>query len=171
MASACLPTIFQAVEMYDETTGQTEAFWDGGYTGNPALFPLFADGLPDDIVIININPLERADIPTTPQQIQNRVNEISFNSSLLRELRAIDFVQRLIDEGTLSSDRMSRVRIHMIADDALMEQLSAATKMIPNIAVISALKESGRTAAEIFLRNDVDKIGKQSSVDLRAMFD
>ncbi len=170
MASACLPTVFQAVEMFDETTGQIEAFWDGGYSGNPALFPLFIKGLPDDVVIININPLERSDVPKTPQQIQNRINEISFNSSLLRELRAIDFVQRLIEEGTVSSDRMSRVRIHMIADDVLMEKLSAATKMVPNIAVISALKEAGRTAAEAFLRDDVDNVGKQSSVNLREMF-
>ncbi len=171
MASACLPTVFQAVEMFDETTGRIEAFWDGGYSGNPALYPLFAKGLPDDIVIININPLERSDVPRTPQQIQNRINEISFNSSLLRELRAIDFVQRLIEEGTISTSRMSPVRIHMIADDALMEKLSAATKMVPNIAVISALKDAGRAAAERFLRDDVDNIGKQSSVDLREMFD
>ncbi|MGB5863081.1 MAG: patatin-like phospholipase family protein [Sulfitobacter sp.] len=171
MASACLPTMFQAVEMYDSTTDRTEAFWDGGFTGNPALFPLFIEALPQDIVIININPLEREDIPNTPQQIQNRINEISFNSSLLRELRAIDFVQRLIEEGTLSSDRMSRVRIHMIADDALMAQLSAATKTIPNPNVIGRLKDAGIAAADSFLRNDIDNIGKRSSVDLRAMFD
>ena len=89
MASACLPTMFQAVEMFDKTTNRMEAFWDGGFTGNPALFPLFHHDLPDDIVIININPLERDTIPTTPQDIQNRINEISFNSSLLRELRRI----------------------------------------------------------------------------------
>ncbi|QUJ77643.1 patatin-like phospholipase family protein [Sulfitobacter albidus] len=170
MASACLPTVFQAVEIFDKTTDRVEAFWDGGFTGNPALFPLFEANLPDDIVIININPLERDEVPTTPQQIQNRINEISFNSSLLRELRAIEFVQRLIDEGTMPSDRMSRVRIHMIADDALMAQLSAATKLVPNPAVIKKLKEAGIVAAESFLRDDIDNIGKKSSVDLRAMF-
>ncbi len=170
MASACLPTVFQAVEVFDKTTGRTEAFWDGGFTGNPALFPLFSRTLPDDIVIININPLEREDMPVTPQQIQNRINEISFNSSLLRELRAIAFVQRLIDEGTMPSERMSRVRVHMISDDALMAQLSVATKMVPNIAVISGLKEAGREAAEAFLRRDVDNVGTRSSVDLHEMF-
>ena len=92
MASACLPTLFKAVEMFDTETGRGEAFWDGGYTGNPALFPFFDSALPRDIVVININPLEREELPTTPQQIQNRLNEISFNTSLLRELRAIDFV-------------------------------------------------------------------------------
>lgn len=170
IASACLPTVFQAVEIFDKTTDRMEAFWDGGFTGNPALFPLFGSSLPDDIVIININPLERDDIPTTPQEIQNRINEISFNSSLLRELRAIEFVQRLIEEGTMSSERMSRVRIHMIADDALMAQLSAATKIVPNPTVISQLKDAGRAAAEQFLRGDVDHIGSRSSVDLQAMF-
>ncbi|MEM6305935.1 MAG: patatin-like phospholipase family protein, partial [Pseudomonadota bacterium] len=135
MASACLPTLFQAVEIADPETGAPEAFWDGGYTGNPALFPLFREDLPGDIVVVNINPLERATVPRTPQQIQNRINEISFNSSLLRELRAIEFVQRLLDKGALAEGAMSRVRIHMIADDTLMEQLSVATKLVPNPAV------------------------------------
>jgi len=170
MASACLPTLFQAVEMFDKTTGRDEAFWDGGYTGNPALFPLYNADLPDDIVIININPLERDEIPTTPQDIQNRINEISFNSSLLRELRAIEFVQRLIEDGKVGTDAMSRVRIHMIADDALMGKLSAATKSVPNAAVISQLKEAGIAAAEAFLESDIDNIGKRSTVDLREMF-
>ena len=170
MPSACLPSVFKAIEMFDKTTGRDEAFWDGGFTGNPALFPLFNPKLPEDIVIININPLERDEIPTTPAEIQNRINEISFNSSLLRELRTIDFVQRLIEDGTVTSDRMSRVRIHMIADDALMAKLSATTKMVANPYVINELKEAGQAAAEEFLRKDVDNIRKQSSVDLRAMF-
>jgi len=170
MASACLPTVFQAIEMYDKTTERVEAFWDGGFTGNPALFPLLSEKLPADIVIININPLERDDIPTTPQDIQNRINEISFNSSLLRELRAIEFVQRLIEEGRMTSKRMNRVRIHMIADDVLMSKLSAATKMVANPRVISELKEAGIAASEEFLRGEVDNIGTKSSVDLREMF-
>jgi NTE family protein len=170
MASACLPSLFQAVEMFDKSTGRTEAFWDGGYTGNPALFPLFGRGLPDDIVVININPLEREGIPTSAQDISNRINEISFNSSLLRELRAIEFVQRLIEEGTITSDRMSRVRIHKIADDALMAQLSAATKTVPNVTVIGRLKDAGRAVADAFLQTDVDNVGHSSSVNLREMF-
>ena len=170
MASACLPTLFQAVEIFDPQTDRIEGFWDGGYTGNPALFPLFDDALPADIVIININPLEREDLPVTPKQIQNRINEISFNSSLLRELRAIDFVQRLLDEGTIPEERMHRVRVHMIADDALMEQLSVATKTVPNAAVIAKLKQAGQQAAQQFLVDHKAKIGKESSVNLREMF-
>ena len=170
LASACLPNLFKAVEMYDNETGQMEAFWDGGYTGNPALFPLYGPDLPDDIVVVNINPMERKGIPHTPQQIQDRINEISFNSSLLRELRAIEFVQRLLDDGTMPPGRMSRVRVHMVGDDNLMEKLSAATKLVPNAAVIQALKEAGYAAAESFLENHRADIGKRSSVDLPEMF-
>ncbi len=170
MASACLPTVFQAVEMHDTETGQMEAFWDGGYTGNPALFPLFDKGLPDDVLVININPLERHDLPRTPKQIQNRINEISFNSSLLRELRAIEFVQRLLDSGKIPEGSMSRIRVHMVADDKLMEKLSVATKLVPLPAVIATLFEAGQAAAEGFLDAHKEKIGVESSVNLPEMF-
>ena len=100
--------------------GEPEAYWDGGYTGNPALFPLFRKHLPDDLLVVNINPLERDEIPKAPHEISNRVNEISFNSSLLRELRAISFVQRLLSEGVMEAGRMKDIRVHMIADDELM---------------------------------------------------
>ena len=169
LASACLPTVFQAVEIDDPETGRREAFWDGGYTGNPALFPLFDSALPDDIVIININPLEREGTPMTPQQIQNRINEISFNSSLLRELRAISFVQRLLADGSLTPGRMSRVLVHMIADDALMNELSVATKLVPNAFLLDRLKRAGRAAAERFLAAHRDDLGRVCTVDMAAM--
>ncbi|BDW85415.1 patatin-like phospholipase family protein [Roseicyclus marinus] len=170
MASACLPTLFRAVEIEDPATGRTEAYWDGGYTGNPALFPLFAPDLPDDIVVVNINPLWRDEIPTSARAIQNRINEISFNASLLRDLRAIAFVQRLIEEGRMEEGRMKRVRVHMVSDDALMRQLSVATKIVPVPAVLHQLHEAGRAAADGFLRDHVDAIGKTGSVDLARMF-
>ncbi len=170
LASACLPTLFQAVEIEDPDSGKLEAYWDGGYTGNPALFPLFAEHLPDDIVIVNINPLEREQLPVTPQQIQNRINEISFNSSLFRELRAISFVQRLLEEGKLEPGSMARLYIHMIADDDLMTDLSVATKLVPTAPVLHKLKEAGRVAAESFLEKDLPYLGKDSTVDLREMF-
>ncbi|ASM72421.1 MULTISPECIES: patatin-like phospholipase family protein [Roseobacteraceae] len=170
MASACLPTLFQAVELFDNQTGRKEAFWDGGYTGNPALFPFFEKHLPPDIVVININPLERDGVPYTPQQIQNRINEISFNSSLLREMRAIALVQRLLDDGTLPEKRMARVHMHMIADDELMNDLSVATKTVPNGFVLGRLKEAGRAAAGNFLRLHFDDLNQRSSIDMRAMY-
>ena len=170
LASACLPTLFKAVEVTDPHTGQTEAYWDGGYTGNPALFPLFSQSLPDDIVVVNINPLYRGKVPTTPQQIQNRINEISFNSSLLREMRAVSFVRRLLDEGVLQSNSMKRVLLHMISDDVLMNNLSVATKMIPTPSVLAELKAAGQRAADQFLEHDFDNIGVTDSVDLVEMF-
>ena len=101
MASACLPTLFQAVDVHDLKTGRTEAYWDGGYTANPRCGRCLTGSLPDDVVIVNINPLRRETLPVTPQQISNRINEISFNASLLSELRAVAFVQRLIAQGAL----------------------------------------------------------------------
>ncbi|MGV6848300.1 MAG: patatin-like phospholipase family protein [Marinibacterium sp.] len=169
LASACLPTIFRAVEIADPETGESEAYWDGGYTGNPALFPLFRPELPGDIVIVNINPLERADLPVTPQQIENRINEISFNSSLLRELRAISFVQRLLDDHAIAPDRMRRIFVHMIADDALMNELSVATKTVPSAPVLAQLKDAGRAAADRFLQDHFDDLGARSSIDLPAL--
>ncbi len=170
LASACLPTLFQAVEVVDPETGEPEHFWDGGYTGNPALFPLFDPALPDDVVGININPLNRDTIPRSAQEIQNRINEISFNSSLLRELRAIAFVQRLIEEGRMPEGRMKRVLVHMIADDALMNRLSVATKMVPLPAVIAELKAAGRIAADDFLARHKDDLNRRQTVELEKMY-
>ena len=170
LASACLPTLFQAVEVKDPETGVMEAFWDGGYTGNLALFPLFEGDLPDDVLIVNINPLERDAVPVMPNEIQNRINEISFNSSLLRELRAIEFVQRLIKKGSVAEGAMKNMRVHMIADDDLMNDLSVATKLVPVPSVIERLKEAGRRAAGEFLANHKDDLGQNQTVDLVRMF-
>ena len=170
LASACLPTVFQAVEIEDPKTGKSEAYWDGGYSGNPALFPLFDRSLPPDIVIVNINPLEREETPVTPQQIQNRINEISFNSSLLRELRAIAFVQRLLKEGKLTEAEKNSVLIHMIADDDLMTELSVATKMVPNCFFVDKLKDAGRATAEKFLSSHKKDLNNRSTVNLEKMY-
>ena len=164
MAAACLPTLFQAVEV------DGEAYWDGGYTGNPALFPLYGADLPDDIVIVNINPLDRPEVPRTAQAIQNRINEIGFNTSLLRELRAIDFVHRLVRAGKIPRGAMKDVLVHMIADDALMRRLSVATKLVPTRRVIHDLFLAGRAAADAFLERDLPHVGERATVDLQAMF-
>lgn len=170
LASACLPTLFQAVELDDPKTGKREAFWDGGYTGNPALWPLFEADLPEDILIVNINPLERSAIPVTPQQIQSRMNEISFNASLMSELRAIAFAKRLIRQGAVKSGDMKDLRIHMIADDDLMNDLSVATKMVPVPAILAQLKAAGQAAATGFLTDHREKLGSESSVDITKMY-
>lgn len=170
LASACLPTLFQAVEIHDAKTGCVEAFWDGGYTGNPALFPLFEPQHPADVVVVNINPLFRPDIPRSPQDIQNRINEISFNSSLLRELRAINFVRRLLSDGRIERGTMRDVLVHMIADDTLMTELGVATKLVPTPVLLSRLKEAGRAACDSFLAKHRDDLNVTATVDLEAMF-
>ncbi len=169
IASGCLPTLFKAVEIYDPKTGRDEAYWDGGYMGNPALFPLFPNDT-HDIVIVNINPLHREEIPKTPQDIQNRINEISFNGSLFRELRAVQFVRDLIASGAVKRGTMEDVMVHMIADDPLMNQLSVATKMVPTPYVLGELKAAGRKAAHVFLRDHWKDLGARSSINLRDMF-
>lgn len=170
LASACLPTVFQAVEIDDPQTGRKEAYWDGGYTGNPALHPLFDQTLPDDIVIVNINPMVRDSVPKSAPEIQNRINEVSFNSALLHDLRAINFVHRLLDQGRIPKGAMKKVLVHMIADDGLMQSLGVATKTVPNPLVISELKSAGRRAAERFLSHHKDDLNERQTVDLGAIF-
>ncbi|NJM83044.1 MAG: patatin-like phospholipase family protein [Tabrizicola sp.] len=160
MASACIPTVFQAIHIGNE------AYWDGGYSGNPALFPLYEPDLPEDILVVSINPLRRDEVPETPLEIQNRINEISFNSSLLGELRAIHFVRRLIAEGRMERGRMKEVRVHMISDDGLMNELTATTKLLPSPELMARLKAAGRAAAEAFLTQHADLVGQTATVDI-----
>lgn len=170
LASACLPTLSQAVEIPDPKTGVVESYWDGGYSGNPALFPLFYNAETTDTIIVHINPIRREDVPKSATEIANRINEISFNATLLRELRAIDFVHRLIEAGKISPGAMKDVRIHSVGDDALMNQLGVATKLTPNKRLMLQLRDAGRAAMESFLDAHWDDLGVRSSVDLRAMF-
>lgn len=170
LASACLPTLFRAIELHDPQTDRIEAFWDGGFTGNPPLFPLYGAELPRDIVVVSINPLLREEVPQTPAQIEDRMSEIAFNASLLRELRSVNFVRRLIAQGNLPEGGMKDVLVHMIADDATMTGLDAATKIVPTVGTLSTLKEAGRRAADRFLDLSADAIGTRSSVDLGELF-
>lgn len=170
MASACLPTLFQAIEIHDPRTGRMEAYWDGGYTGNPALFPLYPSRYPRDIVIVALNPMIRDALPRTPVEIADRVNEVSFNSSLMSQLRAINFVKRLYAEGRLQDDSMKNVLIHVIMDDALMNDLSARSKMMPGAQKLARMKTAGQQAADAFLAEHADKLNTADSYDLTAMF-
>jgi NTE family protein len=165
LASACLPDLFQAIEI------DGQSYWDGGFMGNPALFPLFYWTGCRDIVIVHVNPIERDEIPRTARDIQNRTNEISFNSSLLSELRAVAFVRRLISEGKLAPGEMKDVLIHSISDDPTMVELSASTKISPKPELIDQLKTAGRSTADDFLRQHWDRIGVEGSIDIRSILD
>ncbi len=164
MASACLPSIYQAVEI------DGVPYWDGGYMGNPSLFPLYTETGTDDIVVIQINPIERKGAPRTPQEIDNRLNEISFNSSLLKELRAIDFVDRLIREGKLTTDHYRPVRVHIMENEDALKPMGASSKMNVEWAFLTRLRDIGRDTAKAWLKKNFDAIGNKSTVDLRAMF-
>ncbi|WP_424138413.1 patatin-like phospholipase family protein [Roseomonas chloroacetimidivorans] len=164
LASACLPNLFRAVEI------DGEAFWDGGYMGNPALWPLYDSGGPPDIVLVGINPLSRPDIPQTVQDINTRINEIGFNASLMYEMRAIEFVQRLVDQGVLKPPRYQRLFIHLIQDEEHMRQLDISTKYNGEWGFLISLRENGRAAAEAWLAENRAALGRRDSVDLRARF-
>ncbi len=164
MASACLPHVYQAVEI------DGVPYWDGGYMGNPALFPLYGKTRSDDIVVIQVNPIERKGAPRTAQEIHNRMNEISFNASLLKELRAIDFVDRLIAQGKLSTDHYRPVKVHLIENEAALKPMGASSKMNVEWDFLTRLRDIGRETAADWLAACYDRIGVQSTVDLRAMF-
>lgn len=166
LASACLPTLYRAIEIDDPKTGRREAYWDGGYMGNPALYPLHYHTRSNDIVIVHINPLYREVLPKTASDIVSRINEITFNASLLRELRNIEFVNRLLDDGTIAPGRMKRNYVHSVSDDRLMNQLGLVTKTTISRTLLLQLRDAGRAAMDAFLAKDREKLGRVSSVDL-----
>lgn len=163
MASACLPHLFQAVEI------DGEPYWDGGYMGNPPLYPLFYNTTTPDVMLIQINPVERRETPRSAREILNRLNEITFNSTLLRELRAVDFVGRLIEDGKLSQDEYRRIHVHRISADEL-KPLQASSKVNAEWAFLTELRNIGRRAAKTWIDEHFDAVGNRSTVDLREEF-
>jgi NTE family protein len=166
MASACLPMVFQAVEI------DGIPYWDGGYMGNPAIFPFFRTTDTDDVVIVSINPTERNMTPRTQAEILNRINEITFNSSLIAEYRAIDFVTRLIDQGRLARGQgegeYRRINVHRIALESAFKELTADTKLDSDFAFFELLRNGGQRAGQDFLSKHFDDLGVRSTVDLAA---
>ncbi len=165
MASACLPHLYKSVEI------DGEIYWDGGYMGNPPIFPLFYHTAIADIMIVQINPIERDEEPKTAREIHNRINEISFNSSLLRELRTIDFVTRLIEDGKLDAKQYTHARMHRIEASEQINPLSASSKMNTEWEFLCHLRDIGRDTCSIWLDTRYDQIGKTSTLDLRSMFE
>jgi NTE family protein len=164
LASGCLPFLFQAIEI------DGEAYWDGGYMGNPAIFPLIYGCQSTDVVVIHINPLVREQIPHNARDILNRINEISFNSSLMREMRAISFVTRLIETGALQDNKMKRVLVHAIEADELMKDLGVASKFNADWTFLTHLRDVGRHRAEQWLDENFEHIGQRSTIDMQAKY-
>ncbi|HET8728719.1 MAG TPA: patatin-like phospholipase family protein [Alphaproteobacteria bacterium] len=164
LASACLPQIHRAVEI------DGEAYWDGGYMGNPAIYPLIYDCASPDVAIVQINPITRDEVPTTAAEIMNRVNEISFNSTLMREVRAIAFVQKLMREARLPAERYKFVNLHLIGDEEKMAGLGVASKLNAGWDFLCHLRQVGRDAADGWLGRNRDRIGVETTVDLQEVF-
>ncbi|MBX3487732.1 MAG: patatin-like phospholipase family protein [Candidatus Paracaedibacteraceae bacterium] len=164
LASACIPFIFQAVKIDDDY------YWDGGYMGNPVLWPLVYRCSSQDILLIQINPLIRKEIPYTSNDIINRLNEITFNSSLISEMRAINFVSKLIEKGKLSPDEYKDIKMHIIKQDNIQSELNASSKLNTNWDFFQHLKKAGYTTTEIWLKENKKLISEKSSIDIFETF-
>lgn len=164
VASACLPNVFQAVEI------DGEHYWDGGYMGNPAIFPLIYHGASRDVVVVHINPMRREALPRTASEIRERENEITFNASLMREMRAIAFVSKLIDEDRLDHERYRRMLVHSIMDDAEMAGHSFESKYNLDWGFLCGLRDAGRRAAYAWLEASFDHIGERTTAPIAEMY-
>lgn len=164
LASACLPFLFHTVEI------DGEAYWDGGYMGNPAIYPLIYHCRSTDVVVVHINPIHREEVPMTAGGILSRVNELSFNSSLMREMRTIAFISRLIDNGTVTDGSMKRMLIHAIADEDYMRGLCVTSKMNADWEFLLHLHEVGRARAEAWLAETFDDLGERSTIDVAEQY-
>jgi NTE family protein len=147
-----------------------EAYWDGGYIGNPALYPLVEDQATRDLVIVQINPIVRAEVPTTGRAILNRLNEITFNSSLIKELRAIALLHQLIEAEGLESERYRDIYVHLVHADEELQHLGASSKLNAEWEYLLYLKERGRAWADRFLDQHFDDLGLRSTFDLGSLF-
>ena len=155
LASACLPFLFQAIEI------DGEHYWDGGYIGNPAIFPLIYNCDSRDVVIVHINPIERPDVP---------INEISFNSSLMREMRSVCFVTKLIQEQKILDKTIKRMLIHSIEADDVMQAMSVGSKLNADWDLVNKLMKVGRERAGAWIAGNFDRLGKQSTTDIHEKY-
>lgn len=159
LASACLPTMFRAIEI------DGEAYWDGGYVGNPTITPLVRETDAHDTILVQINPTERPDTPRSATEILNRLNEISFNSPLSKELRMIALLRQVADAGTGEGARWAQMRTHRIKSE-MLAQFGASSKLNAEWDFVEMLRTEGRRAASEFMNKSGDDLGKRSSADL-----
>jgi NTE family protein len=162
LASACLPTMFQAIEI------DGEPYWDGGYSGNPTLTPLIRESDAQDTILVQINPRERLEPPRTANEILNRLNEVSFNSPLMKELRMIALLHEVADPGHGEGARWAGMRTHRIMSDTLAD-FGASSKLNAEWEFVSLLKQEGRKSADAFLAVHGQEIGKHSTADFDAL--
>ena len=159
LASACLPSMFQAVEI------DGEAYWDGGYSGNPTMTPLVQECVSDDTILVGINPVERPGIPRSARDILNRLNEVSFNAVLLKELRMMALLRKVAASDDPEVAHWSRMRVHLIHSDMLVG-LGSSSKLNAEWAFLSLLRDEGRRAADSFLASHGGDLGRRSTLDI-----
>jgi NTE family protein len=164
LASACLPTMFQAVEI------DGDAYWDGGYSGNPTMAPLVRECGSRDAILVQINPIERPGTPRSAREIQNRLNEVAFNATLIKELRAAAMLKRVVDPGKGEGAMWAEMRVHRIASDIMVE-LGASSKLIAEWEFLCMLRDDGRRAAGDFLEEHAADLGVRSSLNLEAFLE
>jgi len=164
LASACLPFLFQAVEVGGDY------YWDGGYLGNPPIFPLIYNCDSRDVVLVMINPIVIDEVPKTAQAIYDRINTLSFNSSLMREMRAISFVTRLVDSGFNDGGRLKRMFIHCVDAEDEMRRLGVSSKLNAQWDFLMHLHGLGRERGAAFLEAHYEKLGRESSTDIQERF-
>jgi NTE family protein len=162
LASACLPFVMRAPEI------DGEIYWDGGFMGNPAIFPVIYGCKSTDVVMVHLTPTVRDEFPTDSRSILNRMQEISFNSSLMREMRAIAFVTQLIDEGKLSGGK--RMFMHLIEAEDVIRELSGSSKMNADWKFLTHLFNIGRERADVWVKDNFDRVGQESTVDIAARY-
>jgi NTE family protein len=161
MASACLPMIFKAVEI------DGEHYWDGGYSVNPAITPLIESCLCPDVLLVQINPLMRDDIPQRSSEIADRVSELTFNASLLTQMRSIDLINQLVARGALKGTSLKTVHMHRIDGGAATRAFPSSTRAQVDNAMIRELFEAGQVAARTWLERHADAIGHRGTIDIR----
>ena len=159
LASACLPTMFQAIEI------DGESYWDGGYSGNPTMTPLIQECVSDDTILVAINPVERTGIPRSARDILNRLNEVSFNAVLLKELRMMALLRKVASAEDAEVAHWAHMRVHMIRSDMLVE-LGASSKLNAEWAFLTLLRDEGRRAADAFLAAHGGNLGQRSTLDI-----
>jgi NTE family protein len=164
MASACLPQSAQAV------TIDGEPYWDGGFTGNPALWPLVYETASDDLLLVQINPLRRDRTPMTAADIADRLNEITFNAGLVAEMRAIAFVQKLVRARKVDPTRYKDLRLHRVADEAGLAPFNASSKLNTDPRLLHVLFGLGRAAGERWLAEHAEAVGVRGTVDIERVF-
>ena len=164
LASACLPFMSQAVEI------DGEAYWDGGYMGNPAIYPLIYHCETPDVLVVHINPMNRPDVPTSARDIMNRINEISFNSSLMREMRSVCFVTKLIEQQKILDKTIKRMLIHSIEASDVMQAMSVGSKLNADWDLVNKLMKVGRERADTWIAANFDRLGEQSTTDIHKKY-